>query len=862
MTPHATTALRSARALLCLILTATASGLVAVPSYAQQATDAVTDSIAYFFAYHKQTAQEKLYLTTDRPYYEAGDTLWFRGTLVNADSHSMLVKTNYITVELLNKAGGLVMRRKVQRLSGELCFEHCLPLPSELATGEYTLRGFTSWQQNFNPDLLFSRKLTVVGRETPTEAGVPRLAPDFGIAFFPEGGALLAGAEGQRVAFKAEANDRLPQPVAGIIRDSAGHEIVRFASLHDGMGAFYLPAEALTPGVRLTAEVQALTEDGGTTARTDTMGVPLTHSAQLPPVSDEGFALALTAQDDSTLTYRILAAGPAPYDAPLHLVLHSGSRVVAYHRVKTSDSGTLPTVGLRDGVSQLLLLSPEGRTLSRRLVFCRHANRMTAAPRVTPTWRRDDPRGYVKMDVRLADAEGHPLRGDFAVSVTDAAYVNHTATDGRDHIETNLLLTSDLPGYIHRPAWYLDLDADAPSSPTAEEQRQGLDLLMLTHGWTRFDVAEPARHPDRDFAFPLEEREYVTGRVLHLKKELKHTSVSVVDTVSNTFGSARLDDEDRFFVSGLSFADGALLHLRMLGRKNINPEYVFDDYTFPAPAHREPFRTDFAQYIAQAAQDELYVGRDGMRTILLHDVEVVDDRRSQSPLFKSIITERRHNADYLAKNYDLYEYDNALSLVNQIIENEWSLYVSPPVELFGDDVPLFDELPGTASPGDSSSSKWGPLGTFVVDGTTYDNVPAALGILERIRSVDVDRIEIIDQQNNLLAPFSGKSALVVLLKPGAVIRSAPKDGRYASFRAFGYTPATYFYNPLYDTPEHRAEHLLPDLRKTLRWDASIQSDAEGLLQFDFYNSDHTGPRHLLIEGVTFDGRPVHIETDF
>ena len=857
---------RTLRLVAALALALSAAGAEARTP--DDAADAVTDSIAYFFAYHRETAQEKLHLTTDRPYYQAGDTVWFRGTLVNADSHSLRVKTNYITVELLNRAGGLVMRRKVQRLHGELCFEHCLPLPAELATGEYTLRAFTSWQQNFDAALLYSRKLTVLGRE-PAAEPQRRPAPDFGVTFFPEGGALLAGVEGQRVAFKAEASDGLPQPVRGTVRDAAGREVVRFASLHDGMGTFTLPADALTSGARLEAEVYALAEDGGEAARLDTLGAPMVRFGHLPDVAASGVALALAAQDDSTLTYAVLtapggAATAAAADS-LILVLHSGSRVVAFRRIApTAGCGTLPTAGLRDGVSQLLLLSPRGTTLSRRLVFHRRADRATAAPTVTPTWRRDEPRGYVKVDVRLADAAGRPLRGDFAVSVTDAAYVNPDAARGFDHIETGLLLTSDLRGYIHRPDWYLASAADSASSPTADLRRRGLDLLMLTHGWARFDVAEPARRPDRAFTFPLEEREYVTGRVLHLKKELRHTSVSVVDTASNTFGSARLDDEDRFFVSGLNFADGALLHLRLLGRKNINPEYVFDDYAFPAPAHREPFRADFAQYIAEAAERELYVGRDGMRTVLLGDVEVVDSRKSRSPFFKNILTERRHDADYIEKNYNLYEYDNALALVNEMIENEWSLYLSPLADTF-DGVIDLDVATGAAdapAAGDRGSTKWGPLGSFVIDGTPYDNVASAIGVLERIRSVDVDRIEVIDQLNNLLNPFSGKSALVVLLKPGAVIRSGPRDGRYASFRAFGYTPAAYFYNPLYDTPERRADQLLPDLRKTLRWDASIQSDAQGLLQFDFYNSDHTGARHLLVEGITFDGRPVHVEADF
>ncbi len=61
-----------------------------------QAAPAAVDSVDYFFKYHQATVPEKLYLTLDRPYYEAGDTIWFRGSLVAADNNSYLLKSNYI----------------------------------------------------------------------------------------------------------------------------------------------------------------------------------------------------------------------------------------------------------------------------------------------------------------------------------------------------------------------------------------------------------------------------------------------------------------------------------------------------------------------------------------------------------------------------------------------------------------------------------------------------------------------------------------------------------------------------------------------------------------------------------------------
>ncbi len=138
------------------------SFLLLVGGAGAQNLPAVTDSVDYFFKYHQATVPEKLYLTLDRPYYEAGDTIWFRGSLVAADNNSYLLKSNYISVELLNHSNQLVLRRTVPREG--LCFQHCLPLAQELLSGEYVLRAYSSWMRNFDKAYFFNRKLTVYVR--------------------------------------------------------------------------------------------------------------------------------------------------------------------------------------------------------------------------------------------------------------------------------------------------------------------------------------------------------------------------------------------------------------------------------------------------------------------------------------------------------------------------------------------------------------------------------------------------------------------------------------------------------------------------------------------------------------------------
>ena len=796
--------------------------------------------VADFFRYHQATAQEKLFITTDRPYYQAGDTIWFRGTLATADRLSYVVKSNYIIVELLNAADCIVMRRKVLREG--LCFDHCLPLPGELRTGEYTLRAYTTWMQNFPTDFLFSRKLTVVNPAEPASEDV-RINPDFALQFFPEGGSFLAG-QTQNVAFKAEGNNGFPMPVRMVIRDADGRDILSLRSSHDGMGSFRIPAAS-----GLSAVVTALISPDYDQPLLDTLQQPVSHVVPLPEPQSAGFAIEVTAQDASTLSWRILAAGPV--SDSLTLLLHAGARVVAVQRVMPGE-GTLDISNTREGISHLMLLDAAGCPVSRRLIFHRIPDKATGGE-IRMSWNARDPKGYCAVNLHLQDAGGRPLRGDFAISVTDCGYVNPDYDPWSDNIVSALLLTSDLRGYIHNPAWYF---SDAPGTTAA------LDLVMLTHGWCRFRTDSLVYNPDRVFEFPLEEKEYVTGQVTHLPKNLKNPMISIVDTVSNTFGSARLDDDNRFFVGGLNFPDQALLNLRLTGKRTIMPEFTFDPEVFPEASHREPFRVDFASYVRNQAERELFVGRDGMRTVMLDNIVVTDQRKSKSPFFKGIATERYRDAEYLADNYDLHEYNDALQLINQVIESEWSMRLSR-LEETSDEAGSWNQSEETSVANafvtnNATTMSWGKWGTFVINDEHYDNPFSAIGVLRRIRSRDVARIEIIDQMQNAIEPFSGKVVLNVFLKEGAVIQSGSLDGRFATFRRFGYTPARDFYNPVYATPEQRLAPLFPDLRKTLRWIPSLQTGADGNTRFDFYNSDHTGPRQITVSGLTFDGRPVHV----
>lgn len=803
------------------------------------------DSISYYFRYHKSTCPEKLYLTLDRPYYEAGDTLWFRGTLVNADNHSYMVKTNYIYVELLNRSDQVIFRRKVLR--DNLCFHHNLPLSKDLLSGEYTLRGYTSWMRNFSEDFFFTRKLTIINKEgQPLEDSIT--ARDFDVSFFPEGGSLLKGVD-QRVAFKAVGNDGLPVEIDGVVKDGTGRVLAELHSEHDGMGSFLLPGMA-TSAVN-SASVNDLFPDtliAQVEIRDylDGYGMPFGRTFALPAAQIEGYALHVDTGDGAVVRYRILHARGDTRDLEsndvlsesLVLLLHSGSNLILKRAISMVGDmqGTIDMSACRNGVNHLVLCTADGLGLSRRLLFRLDSAWMVDGEINLVSGNLKEKRDLVSLEFTLEDGSGIPMRGDFSVSVLDGGYVNCGYDSLRADLVSNLLLTSDLRGYIHRPGWYF-----SRAVPWTERQR-GLDLLMQTHGWCRFLTEDFSRHPGLEFPEPLEEAEWLSGQISHLSKKDrgKVLPISVVDTMGVSYGTGILDSLGRFFIGNLHYPDDARLQIRLLSYGKW-PKFEIDRPEFPPGFHKEPFRVNFREYLLDRCSDELLIGLDGYRTKVLGNVEVVEQRRRPLDDRGKVIHRFSRSYSHIKANYDLYVNDRGIDIVNEMINNEWGKYM--------------DEIEVFASSRTSGYDNRIPR-VIVYDGNSRRR--SGVGWLTLVHAEDIDSVQATVEVRLKLQGSNIERFVRVYLHPGVEISEAIPDKRWTIHRTFGYTLPEYFYHTVYRTEEER-QWAEPDLRRTLTWFPSLQTDDMGKAGFRFYNSDHIGPRHVVIEGVTFSGRPVRVE---
>ena len=132
--------------------------------------------------------------------------------------------------------------------------------------------------------------------------------------------------------------------------------------------------------------------------------------------------------------------------------------------------------------------------------------------------------------------------GPVSLSVRDGN--TEIGTTYRDNLQTYLLLTSDLKGYIHRPDYYFEVDDSV--------HRTALDLLMMTQGWRRYAWKQLAGVDKFDTPHFIEEGLMLQGQVKHpgrKDKFLKDIHVGVVISDGNKVEQSGhcITDENGYF---------------------------------------------------------------------------------------------------------------------------------------------------------------------------------------------------------------------------------------------------------------------------------------------------------------------------
>jgi hypothetical protein len=110
----------------------------------------------------KQTATqpvEKVYLHFNKPFYSAGDTIWFKGYVTVGVHHQPSALSGVLYVDLLDSKDKLVKSIMLKSDNGISAGEFALD--AGLAPGNYRVRAYTTWMRNFGNEYFFSAAILV-----------------------------------------------------------------------------------------------------------------------------------------------------------------------------------------------------------------------------------------------------------------------------------------------------------------------------------------------------------------------------------------------------------------------------------------------------------------------------------------------------------------------------------------------------------------------------------------------------------------------------------------------------------------------------------------------------------------------------
>lgn len=561
--------------------------LFLVDSYAQS-----PDTIfARYFRYAQDFAdtypREKVSIHFDNTSYYLGDTIWFKAYVVTAEQNLPTTISKPLYVELLDQLGNVVERQIIQLTDGEGSGQ--IILNNTFFTGYYEMRAYTKWMLAFDNPSYFSRVLPVYRKrlsdeEAPRSIATYRMDASmkqrpndkekkFMVRFFPEGGQLVKGIS-TIVAFEAASRDKGAAEIEGTVISPSGEELTHIRSLHDGMGYFeYKPGEKAA-----TAKIHY---EGAT------------YQFELPEALSQGYVLRVDNQREM-LDITVARSSQVMEDT-LAVFVSSQGRPYKCMTLNFEDGlechFQIPAKELPGGVQQVSLVNLSGETLCERFCYVMPRYPMLMACKVDHMLYR--PFQPVTCRIKVRDHLNRPVQTNLSVSIR-----NGVESDFREYdnsIYTDLLLVSDLKGYIHQPGFYF--------KDQSAERFKMLDVLLLVRGWRKYDLSQligkrsflPRYLPETSLTLYGQVQSY-------LGKALRNVGVSILarrDSVSIA-GMTKTDSLGYFSapVDGFNGTMDALIQTRNEGKRwnkqavvklfrNFEPSLRKLDYDELNPAWKE-----------------------------------------------------------------------------------------------------------------------------------------------------------------------------------------------------------------------------------------------------------------------------------
>lgn len=764
--------------------------------------------------YNSRVPQEKIYVQFDNSIYRPGQSLWFKAYILRNMELSQESKDLYF--DWIDTDGRL-LDRNIFPING-FTWSGSYKIPANFQGNSLRVIVYTKWMLNFDSAFMYQRLLNITQSINQNNSNNTSQLKST-LHFFPEGGDLIEDIH-TNVAFKALSSSGLPSEINGIVVNGAGQIITKFASQHDGMGTFSL--------VPHKGEVYLAKWK-------DFYGN--VYSTKLPESKSSGI-IFLVKNKLKIFSISVERSVHSDEDLKkLKLVGTMNQKGVIYASIdltnETKIIDSISTSKLPSGILQLTILSQKNEPLAERIIFINNSEYLFPSSLSIDTLNLTN-RGKNSFSILLNDT----IQSSVSVAIT----AGELPQDSSENIISQFLLSSDIKGHINNPSYYFSNEDSA---------FQNLDLVMLTNGWRTFSW-----HHIFEKSIP------------EIKYSRDSSYLSIVGDISIQKTKFKKGDYISLFIAENDSARKVLFSpINQLGQFTIDNLLIYDTLKMFYQISRASLSNSSSLKVYSSFLPT-HLGNTELESI------------SNNISFKST----KATIQFLLENNKLDNLKRETTLNEVIVRskiqsrlNEMdNRYTSGPFKDDGLQFNVVDDAVSSSFPNlfsylqnritiaglivnpanRSKPISWRGGHSFAITAVYLDESPIPEGFdLSTISMADVAYVKIFRPPFSFAKDGGPGGAIAIYTKKGGDSKQDLSGLKYLLVN--GYTKEREFYSP--DYSEKQVLHAEKDMRSTLLWQPNnITGSNSKKINIRFFNNDFSKKLHIVIEGITSDGRFIHL----
>ena len=833
--------------------------------------------------YQQKYPAEHVYLHTDKTVYRPGDDVWFKAYIDTQPVTSSSRSEKLFVVLMDNKGQEHV---KEVFLTGQNAALGDFKIPYSIEDGTYHIIAYTSWMKNQNVESIFDKTITISSSVVPffnietvfdkdyyipgnkatstffisdrynkglanvklkyaiqhngiiiqkdkvktnndgkadVEFDIPAeddfkgnltlvieskyarnkehlkvnipIVSDIDLQLFPEGGYLIEGKHSE-IAFRAVTDFGKPFDFEGILVNSEGNQMQKVKTFYKGMGSFSLkPAENQQYSIEFNIP--------GSTKK---------FSFDIPEAEEEGLIMSLNEMQDSAILIDVATSSTNIINKIFIVVQQKGDIVwAAKSALKDKTTVKVPVDDLQPGIIRITVFNSLGIPKTERLVFVNKKQ----IPNIFIDTDKDvyAPREQVTMNISLRDNKGKPIPGNISLAVSDELF---TTENPEQTIQSSFLLDAELKGTVASPAWYFQEKDSADKA---------LDLVMMTHGWRRFQwdsVLQVEKLQESRYT----KQDGISGLVVNNRnRAVPKAKIIVTNKVNFDRFSLFADKSGTFYVPFSEYNLAShLLDFSVTSPDGSQKYHVITDHSFADKV------ASFCMNISPLSEQTFYQEEDA-RYVNYQQVTPLNPE-----YYKKEIPDTRAAQKWTNKNTPPQKDYSSRTSVMEIIKEIKNF------TMIGDKI----VFPGNRN---SFYNQQGAL--IVVDGVMLGDNSDVLQTIAPSDIADINVTNDLTEVHRYSALYSaGLIEITTKRGPGFTPESKNQNAELVNR---GFRIPREFYAPRYDDKSKNKNQ--PDLRTTIYWNPEIIIGNSGDTTITFYNGDIKSRLILTAEGLIGNNMP-------